>query len=285
MQTPAVLALSVLVSAGAGAAAAVLLAPEAPIAPATAGLESQLAELQRAHAVLQQELAALRTAAPAAVAAPATAERTAASLPAEAVAAAVEAYLRQRGGSAADAVAGAPTFDIEHDFAALGETDFWSKPDLWKRAFAAGKMDEVIARYEALAKADPKNVEAKMDLAKACIAYMQMDPTRWQLSMKADRAYDDVLDLDETHWEARFSKAVGYTFWPEFLGKKKAAVEHFEILVQQQELQPPTDSQAQTYLYLGNLLEEKEPERAREVWRRGAARHPGNAELRQKAGN
>src|SRR5690606_3681450 len=106
---------------------------------------------------------------------------------------------------------------------------------LWRAAFAAGRMDEVVARYEALAKADPKNVQAKMDLAKACIAYLQMDPTKWQLSSKADKAYDDVLAIDGAHWEARFSKAVSYTFWPEFLGKKKAAAEHFQILVDQQE--------------------------------------------------
>lgn len=257
--------------------------PAAPPAPASP-LASELAALQQQHTELARAFAELAAARPAVAAAPV--REAAPTLAPEAVAAAVEAYLAARPGGAtpAEASANVPTFDFDRDFGKLAKADFWADATLWRAAFAAGRMDEVIARYDALAKADPKNVQAKMDLAKACIAYLQMDPTKWQLSSRADKAYDDVLAIDGTHWEARFSKAVSYTFWPEFLGKKKAAAEHFQILVDQQEQQPVADHQAQTYLYLGNLLEAREPERAKEVWRRGLTRHPQNAALREKLG-
>ena len=77
-------------------------------------------------------------------------------------------------------------------------------------------MDEVIAEIEALAKANPNDPQAQMNLAHAYMAYLQMDSSKWDMSMKADKQYDKVLDLDENHWEARFTKAVSYTFWPPF---------------------------------------------------------------------
>ena len=145
-------------------------------------------------------------------------------------------------------------------------------------------MEEVLAELEALAKADPQNVDAKMALANGYMAYLQMDQSKWQLSMKADAAFDRVLAIDERHWEARFTKAVSYTFWPEFLGKRKEAVSHFETLVAQQESMPVEAHHAQTYLYLGNLLEAKDPEQARAMWRRGSQRHPEDQALRERLG-
>ncbi|MBL8729153.1 MAG: hypothetical protein JNM25_12020, partial [Planctomycetes bacterium] len=221
------------------------------------------------------------------VAAPVAAapQRVAATVDDQQIAAAVEAYLQKRGGAAraGDAKAAA-SFDLDTDFDSLSGTNFWSHGELWKRAFAAGKMDDVIAQFEALAKANPQDVAAQMDLARAYMAYLQMDQSKWQLSMKADKVFDDVLALDHNHWEARFTKAVSYTFYPDFLGKKKDAIANFETLVQQQELQPVQPNQAQTYLYLGNLLEQSDPKRAQEIWAKGAKRHPDNQELRQKLG-
>lgn len=280
MQTSAAVAISVLLATGAAVGTSLLLRPEAPVAPSTAVLEAQVAQL------LQQvsELQAANQPTSGAVAAPASVSRSAApQVSEEQIAAAVEAYMRKHAatgtGASADAAA---EFDLDKEFDALAEVSYWQNPELWKRAFAAGRMDEVLAKFEALAKADPNSTTAHLNLARAYMAYLQMDQSKWQLSMKADKEYDRVLELDDHHWEARFTKAVSYTFWPDFLGKKKAAIENFEILVKQQELQPPTDQQAQTYLYLGNLLEASDPARAREMWQRGAARHPNDAALREK---
>ncbi len=280
MQAPVVIVVSLMAATAAAVGTSLLLRPQASVAPSTAGLEAQIAELQQQVASLQDAASTTRRAMSEAVASPASVLRAEVPQVSEAqIAAAVEAYMRKQAGAPSDAPAG---FDLDADFDKLADANYWENPDLWKRAFAAGRMDEVIAKYEALAKADPKSTAAQMQLAQACIAYLQMDPSKWQLSMKADKAYDNVLDLDENHWEARFSKAVSYTFWPDFMGKKKPAIEHFEILVQQQELQPVADHQAQTYLFLGNLLEQSDPERAREMWQRGARRHPNDTALKEK---
>jgi tetratricopeptide (TPR) repeat protein len=276
--------LSVLLASAAAAVIAVTMRPTPPVVPAdtNADLQAELLALRQSQAALQQELAQLRTA-PAAVAA--GPQRIAAGPSDEQIAAAVEAYLQRR--TAASGVveaASAAPFDLDSDFASLQGANFWDDSSLWKRAFAAGRMDDVIARFESLAKANRHDVQAQMDLARAYMAYQQMDPSKWQLSVKADQVFDDVLEIDENHWEARFTKAVSYTFWPDFLGKKKDAIAHFETLVQQQEVQPAQPHQAQTYLYLGNLLEQTDPKRAAEIWAQGLRRHPNDPALSAKAG-
>src|SRR5262249_41126760 len=139
--------------------------------------------------------------------------------------------------------------------------------------------------FEQAAAADPKDAQAQMDLANAYIAYMQLDPSKGPvLGMKTDQQFDKVLALDDNHWEARFSKAVSYTFWPPFLGKQKDAIANFERLMDQQDKMPVEDHQAQTYLFLGNMLEQSDPARAREIWQRGLRRHPGSTQLQQKLG-
>ena len=73
------------------------------------------------------------------------------------------------------------------------------------------------------------------------------------------------------------------TFWPDFLGKKKEAIAHFERLVTQQAQMPARPEFAHTYLYLGNLQEQRgETEKARQTWQRGLQLHPDNAELKKK---
>lgn len=286
-QTPTVV-LSVLLAAGAATGVSFALRPTAEVAPdaAAASLQHEVAELRRTVAELQKQQEALGKA-PSAAAAPVADRVAVPTISDEQIAAAIAAWLRKNPAVALPAAAGgaeAP-FDFDRTFAELQTTSFWSDAGPWKKAYAAGRMDELVAKFEALAKASPNDPKAQMQLANAYLAYLQMDQTKApQLSLKADRAFDAVLDLDETHWEARFSKAVSYTFWPDFLGKKKDAIKHFETLVEQQETQPAADHQAQTYLYLGNLLEQRDPAKAKEIWARGARRHPTNQELAKKAG-
>lgn len=291
MQPVAIVLLSVLVASGAAAGVSVAMRP--PVAPSIeprlAELQQELGKLRSDYQTMQQELVAARTAVAAAPAADASGRRSAA-VSDEQVQAAVAAWFARRDGAGAGAAgaAAAPgseaaaTFDLDRDFGALVGTNFWNAGAAWKKAFAAGRMDAVIAKFEELAAAAPNDPKAQMDLASAYIAYLQMDSSRWQLSGKADQVYDRVLALDDHHWEARFSKAVSYTFYPDFLGKKKDAITHFQTLVQQQESMPVEASQAQTYLYLGNLLEARDPEQARQVWAKGAQRHPDNQELKKR---
>jgi tetratricopeptide (TPR) repeat protein len=294
MNTTTTILLSLLVGASAAAGVTVVMQPTETSTDSLAirALEASLEKLQAANQDMAQQLQALAQR-PASAVAPVAVDRSAApTVTAEQVAVAVEAYLKTRQGGVVDGLgidgagnAANASFDLAKDLDGLIGTSYFENTEAWKRAFAAGKMDEVVAEIEALAKANPNDPQAQMNLASAYMAYLQMDNTKWDMSMKADKQFDKVLELDNNHWEARFTKAVSYTFWPAFLGKGKDAISHFETLVKQQESMPVQDSQAQTYLYLGNMLADREPERAREIWQKGMARHPGNAELRQKLGN
>jgi tetratricopeptide (TPR) repeat protein len=290
MSTTPTVVVSVLLATAAAVAVSFLTRPSTEPTPggdATAALQREVSALQQTQADLQKQLAALASApAPAAAARPI--ERVEApTVSSEQVAAAVEAYLSTRSGGAAPAAAGAtPAFDMEKDFAALLSTNYWENPALWKRAQAAGVMDEVLKKYEAMAKQNPNDASKQMQLANAYLAVLQMDPSSGpRLGMKADKTLDAVLELEPTHWNARFSKAMSYTFWPDFLGKKPAAIKNFEMLVEQQDSMPVEAQQAQTYLFLGNLLEQRgDTAKAKAAWARGAKRHPDNEELRKKAG-
>lgn len=255
-------------------------------------LENSLLEMQAANQDLTKRLDELAQRATNAVGQASIDRREAPSVSAEQIAAAVDAYMNNRSGQLLDASArgnsgeaDATAFDLKKDLLGLLGKSFFEDPDAWKRAFEAGKMDEVIAEIEALAAANPNDPQSQMNLASAYMAYLQMDNSKWDLSMKADGQFDKVLALDENHWEARFTKAVSYTFWPAFLGKGNDAIGHFETLVKQQESMPAQEHEAQTYLYLGNMLAERDPARAREVWQKGMTRHPSSAELREKMEN
>ncbi len=101
--------------------------------------------------------------------------------------------------------------------------------------------------------------------------------------MQADRAFDSALQVDPNHWEARFTKAVAFTFWPDFLGKKQQAIDQFEILITRQEQNASQPHFAQTYLFLGNLYEQRgQAEKAAEIWANGLGFFPADTDLRAK---
>lgn len=290
MSQTSIVVLSVVLAAAAATGISFAMRPSAEVAPrdTAVDLQREVLELKKQHAELLAKYEGLANA-PLAASAPLAAERVAVpTVSDDQVAAAVAAYMRQHG-NAVEAAAGAgvadASFDIDRSFEELATSSYWDNAAAWKKAFASGRMDELIAKFEAAAKANPNNTKTQMQLATAYLGYLQMDSTKWPLSMKADKVFDSVLALDPTHWEARFTKALSYTFYPDFLGKKKDAISNFETLVQQQETMPVEASQAQTYLYLGNLLEARDPAKAREMWARGARRHPDNQELQKKLSN
>lgn len=288
MNATATIVVSVLAAAAAATGVHFALAEQTSSdGPRLAAIESRLAELLQTDQQLRERIDSLPTANPTAASAPLT-ERTAAPvLDAEQVGRAVEAYLLRREGKPAEALAAngvKAEFDVEAELDTLLGSNYWDDAEAWKRAFAAGKMDEVIDAMKARVSANPSDVGAKMDLANAYLSYLQMDNSKWEMSQLADQQFDDVLAIDGQHWEARFSKAVSYTFWPEFTGKRREAITHFETLLEQQAAMPPQPHHAQTYLFLGNMLVERDPERARKVWQQGLTRHPNSGELREKIG-
>jgi vitamin B12 transporter len=102
---------------------------------------------------------------------------------------------------------------------------------------------------------------------------------------QANALLEEALQMDSTHWAARFTLALHHYHTPEFVGRTPDAIHHLEILLRQQggAAQPHF---ADTYLYLGDLYRRTGREAdALDVWRRGAALFPAHAELRARLGS
>ncbi len=204
--------------------------------------------------------------------------------------AAVASYLGRSGLGAVEAAAEAPAVVPMEDrvsaamaeLAAEGLSDL-DRQALWRRYAEEGLSDEIVAAYEALAERSPNDPESHVELAGAYlnkIFEVGNSPEAGLWATKADRAFDRALELDDRHWEARFSKAVSLSFWPPVFGKQGEAIKQFETLVQQQAGLPPQDNFAQTHLLLGNMYRQiGEEQQAAAAWERGLEMFPDNAEL------
>jgi tetratricopeptide (TPR) repeat protein len=169
--------------------------------------------------------------------------------------------------------------------AVLAETGFGNEER--QRIFQAlrdnGRIDEYVAAIEALAEANPNDVDLQVALGHA---YLQKlfgvgnSPEAGPLAFKSDAAFDRALALDDENWSARFSKAVSLSNWPAFLGRGPEAIEHFEILIEQQASQPKRPEFAMSYLFLGNMQQAAgQREQALATWRAGLEQFPEHDDL------
>lgn len=154
---------------------------------------------------------------------------------------------------------------------------------LWAEAHNAGQGDELLAWFEQRAEANPTDADAQSELGSALLQMlfvMPEGPTKGQVAMRADGAFDMALAIDDQHWEARFSKAVSLSFWPPVFGKQQEAINNFETLVTQQTGQSTQPEFASTHLLLGNMYAQMgQTEQAMAAWQAGAALFPEDTEL------
>jgi tetratricopeptide (TPR) repeat protein len=252
--------------------------------PSASELKATLVELEAEQAHLAERLSALPARA---AGAPATSRA-----PVRDLDEAIAAYMAKQLGTGArdgqeDEVGG-----IDPESAAIadrilsGQVEGDELEALWQKLREEKRIDAVLAEIERQAELAPNNPDLQNELGKA---YLQklfdvgIGPMAAAWGGKADEAFDRALALDETHWEARFQKALALSNWPPFLGKQGESMHQFEILMEQQERSAPADHHAMTYLFLGNMHDQNgEHDKAVELWKRGAARFPRNAELRAK---
>jgi tetratricopeptide (TPR) repeat protein len=192
--------------------------------------------------------------------------------------------------NAAEASAQAHASTVQDLFAQLTSEglSYPQREAIWKKARDAGAVDDLVAAFEDLAKSQPNVADVQVALGAAYLQklFTVADNEKGALAVQADQAFDAALAIDPNNWPGRFSKAVSLSFWPAFLGKGTEAIKQFEILVDQQEASGTTKpEQAQTYLFLGNMYEQRgQTEEAKKIWQRGYDRHPTSEELRSKIG-
>lgn len=244
-------------------------------------ISEELAEMQRAVAELRSELAMSRGGE----------SRLPLGEIDAAVARALEGEAARAGNSPAKDAASpaAPKpFDPEAAFASLQDANLGEdeRDALWKKIAEEGGLDQVLALFEARAAERPDDASAQYDLGAACLQKLLSVPDGMEKGVwanKADKAFDKTLALDDHHWEARYSKAIGLSFWPPMFGKQAEAIKHFEVLVAQQAGAPAQGEFVQTHIVLGNLyLQQGQAEKALAAWQNGLAQFPGNATLAQK---
>lgn len=301
MNPASLLAISVLASAGLSVAITTLLVPRArdqvASTPADA-LEQRLAALQHTVEEQQKTIERLSTKPLTTDAALRTQEPTVSEAIVEAAVvrwleknsqAAAPGSLGEAAKNAKSPKSGTAGSEAKVLFAELAKAgNDWNKlTELWKKAKDTGQLDALVALYEQNAKDNARVPDAHVALGNA---YLQklfaggMGPEAGLWGNKADKAFDQALELDPNHWGARFQKAVSLSNWPDFLGRKKEAIANFEILIQQQESAGNTQAEGwNTYLMLGNLYSQQGKEdKAKDVWERGSRAFPGNQGLKDK---
>jgi tetratricopeptide (TPR) repeat protein len=166
------------------------------------------------------------------------------------------------------------------------QASFEEKQTIWKRLKETGNLDQAITELEQRAANDPQRAEYAAVLGQAYLkkcAVIEDIREQAMLAMKADQLLEAALGLDPSNWEARFTKAVGMSYWPAQLNKSQEVIEQFQTLIQQQEAQPPQPQFARPYLWLGDQYQKAGyPDYAAQVWQRGAAFFPDNPELKRK---
>jgi tetratricopeptide (TPR) repeat protein len=146
-----------------------------------------------------------------------------------------------------------------------------------------GLLDDIIKQLEKAAADSPRDKVALRRLSEAYLAKLMAVPDGMQKgtwSSKMIAAEKKILEIDPEDWEARFSVAVNYSFWPEQFNKRPDAIKEFETLKRIQESRPTDAKYAQTYLQLRQLyLKEGRSDDAKTVLEEGLRLFPNDAEL------
>ncbi len=299
MRPPVLLLASTTIAIASGAVTAMLINSQSATGTGSAVIEARLEEIARNCEALRAENAELRGQIQrvGAGGAPAAGELTRTPALDDLVAEAVARWMRENAAEVAGAVGGADSVAAAADFnlgdslnaILTGTLHGDTRYAIWNRARESGKFQDLLTALEARAAADPDNAQLQFELG---YGYLQplihgeatgVEAGEW--SMKADSAFDAALALDPANWDARFNKAVTYSFWPPIFGKQAAAIKNFEILVEQQSHMAPAPEFAQTYLFLGNMYEQTgQSDKAKEAWNLGLAAFPQDADLRERLG-
>jgi tetratricopeptide (TPR) repeat protein len=153
----------------------------------------------------------------------------------------------------------------------------------WKQLMDSGRLADAAAELEKRMAADPNNAVYPAELGQA---YLKLCATTTDVrsqavwAMTADKDFETALNLDPSNWDARFTKAVAMSYWPDNLNKGPEVIQQFNMLIAQQEQQAPQAQFAQTYEWLGKQYQKTgQPDAAQQIWQRGASLYPADQSL------
>jgi tetratricopeptide (TPR) repeat protein len=103
------------------------------------------------------------------------------------------------------------------------------------------------------------------------------------LSARAGEILREALELDPSHWDARYTLGINYFHNPEFMGLTDDAIREFETLLEQQGDRVDFPEMAGPYVYLGDLYARVgRGDEANATWERGAALFPQDPRLAER---
>jgi tetratricopeptide (TPR) repeat protein len=166
------------------------------------------------------------------------------------------------------------------------QSTFDQKQSVWKTFKDPFKLDRLIAALEDRLAGNPQIPEFSAVLGQAYLkkcAQTQDIREQATFAMKADQLLETALNIDPSNWDARFTRAVGMSYWPAQLNKSQEVIQEFTTLIEQQEALPPQPHFARSYAWLGDQYQKAgQPDNAKQVWERGAALFPSDTDLKKK---
>lgn len=153
----------------------------------------------------------------------------------------------------------------------------------WQLARTTGVVDAQLKRLAAQVEGNPRDVGLRMALARAYVAKLFTVPGGPEQGLWGERAeaqWQTVLELEPEHWEAQFTLANNWGYYPDFMGKTADAIAGLEHARQIQQGLAPDPRHVQTYLSLARLYQRKgDEERVRSILEAGLSFFPGDEQL------
>lgn len=150
----------------------------------------------------------------------------------------------------------------------------------WVAARTGDLLPKLLEELTAKVEASPNDADLRMDLADAYVTKLltvPSGPERGVWGMKAEREWQQAIELNPDHWDAQFSLAYNYSMYPDFLNKTDDAIAGFERALEVQKRQPYDAKYARTYLGLVRMYKKKgKHDEALTVMRDAAALYPKN---------
>ncbi len=161
---------------------------------------------------------------------------------------------------------------------------------LWNLLPGSGREDAAIAALKAYAAAHPDDPDAQYAVGVALISKLVGGQVSFleqgALSSQADAAFGKALALDESHFDARYSRAVSLTFWPDAFGKGPDAIREFEFLRERHRADAGIPTMESVYANLVvQYRKAGNAEKAAEVLKEGLATFPDSETLKKFLGD